>query len=272
MAARRTRRAIAVAASLAAGCSSDGPAPVVGTPTVTTVEPRMGPTSPEELGIALDPSGRPYDAPIGEGTEVEPRLLDRFHITDGRLRVLDGNALEVRPTNADAHQVDFGVEELDVRIVWERLTIAGREREDVLGVRVEVPGATVARWGPFEPAYGTDGGVGAITSQAVIDRAEAGPDVDLEQVLEVFDLDGEPGPDSMVFHNGFGDGGFPMSRGTDADGELVAMLIWHTRYPWRLAVPDGTPPPDVTEREQQLQECIDGTRLVDEHGRCTDDA
>jgi hypothetical protein len=121
----------------------------------------------------------------------------------------------------------------------------------------DVQGASdsTVEWGPFEHAYGTDGGVGAVTSQAVIGVASTPPardsfieDVDHGATYQLFDLDGAPGVDSMIFSNGFGDGGFPLSRGYDEAGEMVAVMIWDNRFPWRLAVPDGTPPPDVTER------------------------
>jgi len=32
---------------------------------------------------------------------------------------------------------------------------------------------------------------------------------------------------------------------------------------------DGTPPADVTEREDEIQECLDGTRPVQAFGYCT---
>jgi len=51
----------------------------------------------------------------------------------------------------------------------------------------------------------------------------------------------------------------------------VSLVIWRTDHPWRLAFPEGTPPPDITEREDQLQECLDGERGVDEHGWCVAD-
>ena len=64
-----------------------------------------------------------------------------------------------------------------------------------------------------------------------------------------------------------------MARGVDASGQVVSLYIFDVRYPWRLAIPDGTPPPDVTLREQEYIECLDGTRDVLPNGECpTDDA
>jgi hypothetical protein len=257
----RAWRAVVAACLLATACQDDdGATTTATTATATTASER----------VSVDPAGRPYDAELLEGTTTETRPLARLHVAEGRLRVLDGNALEVAPSSEDATAVDFAAEDLDVRIVWEVREAGGREHEVVLGVRVEVPGASVAAWGRFEPAYGTDGGVGAVTSQAVIDRAEARgfdgdpfipeAEIDRTAAVQLFDLDGVPGSDSLVFGNGFGDGGFPMARGVDAGGQLVAVVVWHPRYPWRLAVPDGSPPPDVTEREDQLQACLDEQR------------
>lgn len=86
--------------------------------------------------------------------------------------------------------------------------------------------------------------------------------------VENGDLDSVRGPETIVFSNGYGDGAFPLTRGYDDKGDLVAVMIWDTRYPWRLAVPDGEPPADVTEREEQLIECMEGRREVLGDGSC----
>lgn len=67
-------------------------------------------------------------------------------------------------------------------------------------------------------------------------------------------------------------GGFPMSNGFDADGRLVEIVLPTLTYPWRLMVPDGTPPADVTKREDELLECLNGDRPVTVAGRCLGDA
>jgi hypothetical protein len=35
-----------------------------------------------------------------------------------------------------------------------------------------------------------------------------------------------------------------------------------------LAISDGTPPQDVTRREDELAACLDGSRPLDAHGEC----
>ncbi len=241
----------------------------------------MAPTSAEDLGITLDPDGQPYDSRWElRGRTAETRFLTEMHFAGGQVRIMDGNAIQVDPGyfGDEATAVDFAdTEVLHVSIVWERTPRDGEVFESVLGVRLDVEGSTVDRWSHFELAYGTDGGVGGVTSQAVIDWAAANPtddeffieDPDFGADYELGDYDGTPGIDTLVFSNGFGDGGFPMSRGFDSSGELVSVLIWDTRYPWRLAVPGGTPPPDVTSREQELIDCMNGTRLIDQYGNCS---
>jgi hypothetical protein len=233
--------------------------------------------------VLLDDDGRPYDAEVDPATgpdQVRYEELGELRVPGGHLRVMDGNALGVDPAFfADgAVPVEFGARErLQLGIIWEAPPGAkgteARAKEAVLGVRIDVPGTTVARWGRFETAYGTDGGTGGITTQSVIDAARDGWDEtrayfdDGEQVV-FQDWDGIPGADSLMFSNGWGDGGFPMARGFDREGTLVSLVVWDPRYPWRLAIADGTPPADVTEREDQLRACLDGRRGIDNYGRC----
>lgn len=235
-----------------------------GTATITE------PTPAEALRVPLDSQGRPYDAPVHQPATTQTRAVGTLDVVDGQLQVMDGIALVSQPVDDGVLVEVDGDERLAVDVVWQ----VYEGFEAVLGVRVSRPGRpAVARWERFEPAYGTDGGLGGITSTAVVRRARATapqdwPQVDLRTVQDVrlLDLDGRPGDDSLVFTNGFGDGGFPLSRGVDASGRLVAVLVWDQRYPWRLAVPEGTPPPDVTEREEEIADCIAGRRPIAVYG------
>ena len=237
------------------------------TPTAVTV---TQPIPASELDVPLDEQGLPYDAPVHPGVTVETRPLTTLDIAAGGLRVMDGNMLQVLPDTPGASVDLGGADGLEVAVIWERY----KGRESVLGVRVQVPGGgPVQRWDRLRPAYGTDGGVGGITSEAVVRRAEAAGfdrwpelELDYEEEVYVLDLDGRPGDDSLIFANGYGDGGFPLSEGRDAAGRIVATVIWHPRYPWRLAVPDGAPPPDVVEREREMADCIAGRRPVTIYG------
>ena len=243
------------------------------------------------LKVSVDQAGRPYDTELQPGWTTAVEEVGVLVVPDGELRVVDGNAIEVDPAYFadEATAIDFG-ETVAVDLSFVRQSDG--EPGPILGVRLDVPGTVVDRWSRFEPAYGTDGGVGGVTTRRLIELASSfGDDIDptwhvnpaVVAVTEEWvlvpdgpdhflgDLDPTPGDDTLVFHNGWGDGAFPLSRGFDVGGELVSVLIWDVRHPWRPAVPDGTPPPDVTEREQELQECLDGERDIDAYGNCVGD-
>lgn len=280
--------------------------------TRTTGVPTMQPTSAEELGIPLDSAGRPYDndwGPLGDGAET--RTVATFEIPDGVVEVIDADTLylpgpiDIRDTETVRFRTTT---ELELSVVWQRRGLAEDESpttddrtdpvrwyelsatggevpegaddgaEAVLGVLLADPEATIARWGPFEAAYDSRGGVGAFTSRSVINWAGRNLTADQAMVetpltaglpLRLVEVDDVEGPDVFVFDNGAGGGPAVLSEGFDENDQLVAMMLWDPRYPWRLAVADGEPPADVTEREDELIDCIEGRRLVDRWGRCT---
>ncbi len=268
----------------------------------------MRPTSADELGIVVDPAGRPYDYSLGpNGTTTEWRPLTILQVDRGRLEIIDGEAFS-RPLPVsirDTESVNFRTAtELDVRIVWQQrprpeqvedVPRGGSRRpeptlyelgdgpdadlvESILGLQLSVRGSTVERWSRFELAYQTDEGFAAVTSRAVIEWADQNLEFG-EPLMEIdlsagrpyllADIDEEPGIDFLLFDNGGGEGSYRLTEGFDEDDQLVAVMLWDPRYPWRLAVPDGEPPPDVTEREDELIDCIEGRRLIDKWGRCT---
>lgn len=275
----------------------------------TTGIPTMRPTSAEVLGIVLDEAGRPYDYYRGpQSSTIETRLLTRLQVDRGRLEIVDGEAFyEPLPvTVRDTESVNFRTAtELDLRIVWQQQSPsanpgsqsaapdgsrpgqttfypAGDGGDDlveaVLGVQLSVRDSEVARWSRFEAAYETDDGLGAVTSRAVLEWADQNlefgeplmkSELPQDRAYLLADFDGQPGHDFFLFDNGGGEGAYLLTEGFDDEDQLVAVMLWHARYPWRLAVPTGSPPPDVVEREQELLDCIDGRRLIDKWGRCT---
>lgn len=249
----------------------------------TTIVPTMRPSSAEELGIALDETGLPYDNYVGpQGTTTEERLLGRLTIDRSRFYLISGESF-LTPSSigsADKTTVNFrGETEFDIRVIWQRPAGPDDEPvETVLGVRVEVRDATVAQWGSFKDGYSTQTGLGGIISRTSFeygrDLLEPDQAVLDDGLIEgrsflLADLTGEPGRDLFLFDNGSGPGDYRYTEGFDEDGRLVAIMIWHPRYPWRLAVTEGEPPSDVLKREAELQACIDGTRTIDRWGRCT---
>ncbi len=242
------------------------------------------PTNAPPLEVSLDLDGRPYEVPIPAGVAVVTEHLTNLVVPNGELLTLDGGAVQadIVAFASDAVTTDFGEGvTLSVEVVRE---VTSRWSA-ILGIRAGLPGRTVDRWGQFEFAYLTDSGTGAILTGSVIDRAaelgygpegfsvlsEALADAWLsgDSELLIEDLDSMEGDDTIIFANGYGDGEFPLSRGFDADGRLVAVVLWDARrYPWRLAIPDGVPPPDVTAREGQLVDCLAGIRPVMGNGEC----
>lgn len=242
------------------------------------------PTLVVPLDVTLDPDGRPYDVAIDDAVTLEREQVGRLVVPDGKLRVVDGISIgvsinemypeEFQPVDFPITDIEHGVTELDVAVMFEvsNFTVP-------LGIRADIPGRVVERWGDWEFAYGTDGGLGGLVTQSLIGIArEKEWDVDTQPITfedvpdssDYFfaDMDGIPGDDYLTFSNGFGDGGFPMAKGYDEAGDIVALVVWDNRYPWRLAVPDGTPPATVTAREAEFQRCIDDLTLVELDGSC----
>ena len=118
-------------------------------------------------------------------------------------------------------------------------------------------------------AYGTDAGIGAITTRewAAVPEDERHKHerklVDWSGQSAAFDVDGHPGIDTIGFSNGYGDGGFPSVAGYDASGARAAIVIWSVVAPWRLAFPEGKPPPQVTQRENEFAACLAGRRKIE---------
>lgn len=238
------------------------------------------------LRVTLDPDGRPYDEALRPGSTMERETIGTIAAPAGELLVMDGNAIQVDPSffadesvriEVAPERVDEdGVHVVNVDVIWERwpAAVGGARGRSVLGVWIGPTDAPVEAWDPFELAYGTDGGVGGVIPRSVIALAEELDDEwwidhpDFGPDYELLDLDDIPGTETLVFVNGSGDGAFPLARGRDADGQVVAVLIWRTGAPWRLAAPSGRPPADVIEREEELLECIAGARPVDVFGAC----
>ena len=237
--------------------------------------------TPQQIDVALDPDGRPYDVEHGwwDGNDLATHRLGEFSIPGGELRVMDGIGLGIDPVffGDESVQVKFDVDVVELTL----LTMAAEPTEApeaTVGVRVDAPeAAPVAEWHDFEFAYGTDGGLGGLTNAPIVNGAlgDTDPgDMFLGEwyVEDDYYLDAhvDPGgtPDVFAFANGFGDGGFPMSRGFDTDGRLVSLVLPTLTYPWRLMVPDGAPPPEVTLREDGLLECLSGLRPVTVGGSC----
>jgi hypothetical protein len=145
--------------------------------------------------------------------------------------------------------------------------------DSIVGVVIVERDTPVWRWGQLERvAYGTDGGLGGITTvewaakekslDSEVQRRWQEELVDKGRQSFSIDADGVEGIDTVAFANGFGDGGFPSIAGYDAEGRRSAIVLWTIVAPWRLAFPQGEPPPQVTARENALAACLDGRRTI----------
>jgi hypothetical protein len=149
----------------------------------------------------------------------------------------------------------------------------------VAGILIRERDTPVVRWHELERlAYGTDGGVGGITTPEWA-SARQGVDNEITRLYErelvehgrdlfTADVDGSPGIDTIDFGNGFGDGGFPAIGGYDASGARAVIVVWHITAPWRVAFPRGRPPAKVIERERELAGCLAGKRTIEGFPSC----
>jgi hypothetical protein len=252
---------------------ADDPAGIVAPPT-----PQAPP--PEFIDVTVDPSGRPYDRSLQKGGSIERRPLAVLHAPSRRVLFLGGESVPWMPegesapiTLAERPQRRYRVD-----AVWRRERIGGKRYEDIVGVVIVERDTPVVRWRELERVgYGTDAGLGAITTPEWAARREAHPEdgdrlyerlIDMSGRYFVDDVDGHEGADTLVFSNGYGDGGFPAVAGYDAAGKRSQIVLWTIAAPWRLAFPEGEPPPQVTKREETLAACLAGRRTVELGMRC----
>jgi hypothetical protein len=239
------------------------------------------PTTPETFvwDVSLDPSGRPYDVFVHPGVEVGRRPLAVLHAPSRRIQLMGGEYLATAgldetnrgtPVTLDARPG----RRYPVHAIWQ---VYGRQENTVAAVIVE-RNTPVVRWETLdEIGYVTDGGTGGITTYewAALPKESGNPISDLywaelvqkRKLFFLGDADGHPGTDTIAFSNGWGDGRFPAIAGYDSSGGRAAIVLWSSAVPWRLAFPEGTPPAEVTQRENDFAACIKGLRLV-EGGPC----
>jgi len=242
------------------------------------------PTRRIPLDVSLDADGRPYDVSVPSGSTIFREPIGKLTAEGGELLVMDGISAqmdpladeeEAVPISVEADRVDeLGIHYVNLEMIRHQGERNGRRWVETLGVWVGPTDAQVASWDPFEDAYATEGITGGIIAARSVRDIKRNwyfdqPVSDLDYYL--VDVDGRPGTETFTFTNGRFDGFYPMSRGRNAENEVVAVVIWRTDAPWRLAVPTGAPPADVTEREEQLIECIAGEREIYLDGTCLSD-
>lgn len=265
----------------------------------TTRVPALVPTTAEDLEISVDADGRPYEVGYDpDRSTVDPRFATVLETGD-EVVLIDGDGIYGDPEPALSVADDLrlpGTEELRLTVLWAVPPDddSGGDDEgdgdgdELIGVRLDRPGSTVVEWREREQAFVGLSGIGVITVEPAVEGAiesfkaeepaPLDPPTDDEPLL-IADLDDRPGRETVVLdlaaapsatRPAFGRGGprHLVSVGFDEDGVAASIVIAADSLPWRIVVPDGTPPPDVTEREDQLIACIEGRRLVDKWGHC----
>jgi hypothetical protein len=235
----------------------------------TTTE---APPPPAFVDVTLDPAGRPYDVALPVGATIARRPLAVLHAPSRDVIFLGGEAVPY-VTAGEYDPVTLAERPgrtYPVHAIW----MDHPSGDSIVGVVIVERDARVVGWRQLQRvAYGTDGGLGGITTVewAAMDKAL---DNEVQRRWEreliehgrqsfAIDADGVEGIDTIAFANGFGDGGFPSIAGYDARGKRSAIVLWTLVAPWRLAFPQGRPPPQVTARERVLAACLDGRRKVD---------
>lgn len=244
------------------------------------IRARLSPEEQERANEGLmrfDADGRPFDEG-GHYSSLERWRIGTFEAGKGEVLVMDAGAISVDPLFFidEANPVSLAAAELDLYFTLGRYV--EDSYSDTSGVLLQIPDTSVERWGNLEFAYLTDGASGGFLSGGLIL-----PEIENEGYLDG-DWSGTNSTprfcaatndrgviDAILFSNDSGDGAWPMSIGYDADGLPVATHIWHVSAPWRVANPSGTPPSDVTAREEEMLECLRGERKIEEWGYCVSD-
>jgi hypothetical protein len=230
--------------------------------------------------VTLDPSGRPYDRSLDKEGSIDRRRLTVLHAPSRRVVFLGGEHVPwVKPGEIEPVLLaERPGRRYRVDAIWRTERLGTKLYEDIVGVVIVERDTRVERWRELQRVgYGTDAGLGAITTVEWPARGAEHPDeaermyetlFDMHGPFRVADADGNAGTDTVVFSNGFGDGGFPAVAGYDAAGRRAQIVLWTIVAPWRLAFPVGIPPPQVTQREEELIDCLAGRRTVDDGARC----
>jgi hypothetical protein len=116
--------------------------------------------------------------------------------------------------------------------------------ERVAFVHIRLSASPVASWRQAG-GFGVDGGTGGIASTDAVIAAGSGVEGLIDQYLAELDrtyvdtwswlnieLDPATGGNVIGFSTGFGDGGYPVVVGEDAEGRPASVVIDHVVVPW----------------------------------------
>jgi hypothetical protein len=259
--------ATAVAVWMVERGADPAPPPAAGVPTM--------PTAPRPVDVKLDTSRRPYDVSLRPGGTVTRRPLAVLHAPSRRIVFMGGE--ETMYVRAGEHPTVTLAERpgrrYRVDAIWVKEPYPKFVFSSPVAIVIVERDTPVVRWREEGYGYGTDAGLGAVTTaewaarpkgdETAMSRAYWNELVEKKRLTVAADVDGHEGVDTVVFGNGFGDGGFPSLAGYDAAGHRAQIVLWTPIVPWRLAFPEGAPPTRVTQREKALAACLAGRRTID---------
>jgi hypothetical protein len=126
--------------------------------------PRLTTTVP--LDVSLDPNGRPYDVVLPAGARVQRKRLTMLYAPSARILITGGEYVgHLKPGDEDPVQLAERPDHAyPIEIVWLSHP-NGIGSPSVAGILIRERDTPVVRWRELERlAYGTDGGVGGITT------------------------------------------------------------------------------------------------------------
>jgi hypothetical protein len=228
--------------------------------------------TPRYVDVTLDPSGRPYDTTQRRGARLERRPLTVLHAPSRRVLFMGGEEASY-PDLREGKPLTLA-ERPGRRYRIDAVWLDEKAYDSIVGVVIVERDSPVVHWRQLQRvAYGTDAGLGAITTYEWATRKKKLSNevsrrywkllVKKGRLFFVADVDRHDGVDTLVFSNGFGDGGFPSVAGFDAQGRRAQIVLWTIVAPWRLAFPKGEPPRQVTAHERALAACLARERQID---------
>jgi len=185
-----------------------------------------------EAGDPADPTGVVAIVVVGAGDLV---------LTSDQLLVADLFLLAGDPGETDTIDLDGFAGPAPVCLHVARYDSSD---ERIAFVHVRLTDAPVVAWRQAG-GFGVDGGTGGIASTDAVIAVGSGVDAVIEQYLEELDrnyvdtwawlnvqLDPATGGNVIGFSTGFGDGGYPVVVGEDAEGRPASVVIDHVVVPW----------------------------------------
>lgn len=224
------------------------------------------------IGVSVDPEGRAYDIDYRPG-DFTFEHVGQMSVTNSELHVLNAyafsngltehDAVSVFKLDDDAIQASGNMLDISVATIsWHELHMRS------VGVRFDTANTEVELWTSFSTVACEIVTAPVVTAEhhLLFGERPAGLRPEVESDWELIDIDEDGVIDS--FGAPFAPTCASATVGLNADGAAVSFVLWYGEVPWRLGIPDGIPPPEVTKAEQAYQDCLDRTTPTYPGGWC----